>query len=366
MPVQAPQVLIVGSADPDRTDYDPKLTDSAGARQAAEQIGAELARRGCRIVVYSASPTVIESDVVRGFVSALKRGAKNMIEVRYPYNVPDSFSFPEAENQPQVFLSMPDRNTDWEASFFASLRGADGVLIIGGGPSSQAIGYAALAYDVPVMSVAYFGGAAEKVWLAIKAGFHLPTDEEVRSMKPASWSPNAAGKIVDALFAQCEARRAREAARQENDAAAAAAASEMRVQQMRTKRATSAVLVLVIAIGIAVWGFALPEPRTNFLFNLLLMLVGPVAGAGAALAWSAWVAREDNRSGYVVGGLGFVAGLVSSLLYLLAQFSVSGDVKTIKGFAIYFAMATGLLAGFTMDQVLKQASAGNLRISGRP
>jgi hypothetical protein len=366
MPAQALQVLIVGSADPNRTDYDPKLIEPTGARQAAEHIGAELARRGCRIVVYSANPEVIESDVVRGFVSALKRNVEKMVEVRYPHDAPDSFKFPEAEKRPEIFLSLPDRNSDWEASFFASLRGADGVLIIGGGRSSQAIGYAALAYDVPVMSVAYFGGAAEKVWLAIKTGFHLPTDEDLRVMKPASWSPDTPRKIVDALFAQCKVRRERDAARRERDAAAKAAASETRAQRMRTRRAISAVFVLLIAIGIAVWGFALPEPRTDFLFNLLLILVGPVAGAGAALACSAWMAREDNRSGYVVGGLGFVAGLVSSLLYLLAQFSVSGDVKTIKGFAIYFAMATGLLAGFTMDQVLKQASTGNLRITGRP
>jgi hypothetical protein len=86
---------------------------------------------------------------------------------------------------------------------------------------------------------------------------------------------------------------------------------------------------------------------------------------GSALASSGWRAGEDERSIVATAGLGFVAGLVSSLFYLLAQLSTAGDAQSIKGLAIVVAMATGLLAGFTLDHVLRQATEGKLKIPGR-
>ena len=56
-----PKIAIIGSADPSRNpkgpdhrpewSYDPPV-DIDVARQIANAIGAELARRGCRLVVY--------------------------------------------------------------------------------------------------------------------------------------------------------------------------------------------------------------------------------------------------------------------------------------------------------------------------
>jgi hypothetical protein len=40
---------------------------------------------------------------------------------------------------------------------------------------------------------------------------------------------------------------------------------------------------------------------------------------------------ENVRHTAATGGLGFTAGLVSSLLYLLAQFSTASDPSMIKG-----------------------------------
>ena len=74
-PMPGPMIVIAGSADPKRSDYDPPV-DTAGAVAAAEQIGAELATAGCRILVYTSDPAFIDAHLVRGFVSARQRRAR--------------------------------------------------------------------------------------------------------------------------------------------------------------------------------------------------------------------------------------------------------------------------------------------------
>ena len=51
-----PLIAIVGSVYPNR-QQELHLNDPDRARQAAEELGAELAKRGCRIQVYSSTPT---------------------------------------------------------------------------------------------------------------------------------------------------------------------------------------------------------------------------------------------------------------------------------------------------------------------
>ena len=64
---ERPLIAIVGSIDESRI-YDPPLARVDKARQACEQLGCELATRGCRIVVYSNAPRFIEAHVVRGYL----------------------------------------------------------------------------------------------------------------------------------------------------------------------------------------------------------------------------------------------------------------------------------------------------------
>ena len=352
--MSAPLILIVGSANSARGDYNPLLVDAQSATSAAEQIGAELARRGCRIVVYSASNSFLEADVVRGFVKALKKNAKAMIEVRYPHTAPHSAKFAEAQDRPDLFVPTPDRNASWEAAFYASLSDADGVFIIGGGWSAHAIGYMALAQQLPILSLACFGGAAKNIWLAVRPGIDLPTEAQQQLMNPPAWRADLAAGLVDALLAQADVLRVR------------AAASELAQRGRRaTRRIVGAVAVLAAATAVTVWGFTLPVPHTDSTFTWLLFFVGPLAGAGSSLGLSGWRMNDDGHSMVATAGLGFIAGLVSSLFYLLAQVSTAAEPQAIKGLAIIVAMASGLIAGFTLDQVLKQATAGKLKLPGR-
>jgi len=53
------------------------MNDPKGARVAAERLGGELARRGCRLLVYGGR--FIEADVVRGFVAANPASDKSIL-----------------------------------------------------------------------------------------------------------------------------------------------------------------------------------------------------------------------------------------------------------------------------------------------
>ena len=77
-----PLIAIAGSAA-DKRREELQLVDPVTARKAAEEIGRELAKAGCRILIYSTEPEFIESDVVQGYVSS-KKGESGSIQVRYP------------------------------------------------------------------------------------------------------------------------------------------------------------------------------------------------------------------------------------------------------------------------------------------
>lgn len=78
----SPKIAIIGSADP--------------ARQMAAMIGAELARRGCCLLVYDSDNTFIEGAAVSGFVKAAQP-APGSIVVRQPQTREPKLFAPEAE-----------------------------------------------------------------------------------------------------------------------------------------------------------------------------------------------------------------------------------------------------------------------------
>jgi hypothetical protein len=51
---------------------------------AAEDLGAKLARRGCRILVFSNEASFIESDIVRDYLATNVKKEPKVIQVRYP------------------------------------------------------------------------------------------------------------------------------------------------------------------------------------------------------------------------------------------------------------------------------------------
>lgn len=112
-----PRVAVVGSVKGTRT-FDPPVRQPAEARQAAEEIGRELAEAEWDLTVYSADSGFVEADVVRGYVNSGKAVAAS-IQVRAPLG---KEVFGEMAKHPEIFDVRPDPSRDWEVSFYRSLH----------------------------------------------------------------------------------------------------------------------------------------------------------------------------------------------------------------------------------------------------
>src|SRR6266851_90575 len=131
-------IAIVGSLFPGR-QYDPPALDVPGGRAAARAIGKELARRGCRLAVYD--HTSIEGDVVAGFLSATPPPKEQSIEIHYSVDTPQRADFPERKTgQENFFVEKPDTSKEWEVSYYRTLGKVDGLVLVGGGPSTLVTG----------------------------------------------------------------------------------------------------------------------------------------------------------------------------------------------------------------------------------
>jgi hypothetical protein len=128
-----PLIAIVGSVDKTR-EQELKLTNPDTAKQAAEELGRELAKANCRLLVYSSKPEFVEFFAVRGY---LQSGAAkpNSIQVRYPLAIAQS-AFPDQGVNDKLIDWRPDRRHGWEHAFYRSVEDADGMVLIGGGRST--------------------------------------------------------------------------------------------------------------------------------------------------------------------------------------------------------------------------------------
>lgn len=192
-------VAIVGSVDETRT-FDPPLTDAAVAREACAELGRELAAAGWDLVVYSADETFVEGDVVRGFVDA--GPPDGSVHVHAPIGTE---AFSKFRDRRELFNPVPDLSRDWEVSFYRSLASSDGVLLVGGGRSTLIAGLIALAWRVPVVAVAAFGGNARKVWDRISNESEYADKDGVADMV-REWGEGSARRLVRGLEGQRQAR----------------------------------------------------------------------------------------------------------------------------------------------------------------
>src|SRR5713226_4542252 len=116
----SPLIAVVGDITPGRV-LDPPLQDPAKARKAAEELGAELAQRGARLLVYGGP--FLEADVVRGFVAA-KPAQDHSILMWYTKDQ-EPPPFAEESSHPNLFERRSERGADWETAFYRSITRAD-------------------------------------------------------------------------------------------------------------------------------------------------------------------------------------------------------------------------------------------------
>ena len=193
-----PLIAILGSVDPRRA-AELRLRNPSIACRAAEEIGLELAKEGCRIQVSCPSTPqaeFAEALVVRGYV---KSGVakKNSIEVHRPLRSPLP-PFAEEATHPTLFKYDLKDSDDWAIASFLALAKADGMVILGGGQSTLIAGLVGVGYRVPILSLAGFGGRAEEIWALLRSSDHkLAAQEELSLMAQPGWTVDSGHRCVE-------------------------------------------------------------------------------------------------------------------------------------------------------------------------
>lgn len=347
-----PLILIVGSADPARSDYEPPLIDPTSAVRAAELVGGALAKVGCRIAVFTADANFIESAVVRGFSGAFKgkKVGKGLIQVRAPTSVP--VAFPEREKHADLFVDMPDQHDHWIRPFLRAARDAAGVFLVGGGRSTVVMGHIALAFRLPVLSLGGYGGGAATVWSAVKPRDDLPTSSECEAMGKKAADAAGAEELVKLLLAQLK--------RRDDQAKVVSEEERSRRRRLATRGVMGAAILLVATL--VGWQASVLDPKSSLAF-LALYTIGPLGGSAAALAGSSLL-ENPPRSIPLTASLGFFSGFLAALLYFLAQMSTAKAAFEVLPIALWFALGTGMAAGFAAERVLRDWVAGKVRLPG--
>src|SRR5208283_251280 len=181
-----PIVAIVGNA-----------ITSEKAPAAAEVLGRELAKAGFRILVYSSEPDFLECHVVRGYVAS-RAAVRSSIQVRYPlHGVKPAFA--EQSTNSELFDWRPDHAPDWEMSFYLSLSEVQGILLMGGGPSTLIAGAVARGHQLAMVALPGFGGRSAQVWVNLRPGQDLASSDEISLMARPDWSDEMGAECVKVL-----------------------------------------------------------------------------------------------------------------------------------------------------------------------
>jgi hypothetical protein len=342
--MQTPKIAIIGSADPTRNpgvdqptqwSYDPPV-DVDGGRQMASAIGAELARRGCNLVVYDGDNKFIECEAVAGFVKANKNVPKSVV-VRQP-QMRTPMLFPEEGTNPELFERRVDSSAEWEVSFYRSISDADGVVLIGGGYSTLIAGQVAIGARIPIIALEKSGGAANRVWRTLLPEVDLPTLDEHARMAHA-FSPQAVTLWVDALLDQRKRRH------------------RVETKEIRS-HAYLATAMFALALVLAFAGNLFPRGRTGAPLWALLFstLLGGGAGAAIRMVYERryGIAPLLTPSIAVTMGLGIMAGGLAGLLYLVAQ---PGNIDLTSDSAvrlISIVAVVSVVGGLTAESVFRK------------
>ena len=130
--MERPLVAVIGNAS--------KTTNPELATRAGRELGAELAKRNCRILVFSSNQEFIEWEAVQGYMGSAKKVAGS-VEVRYPPNLHSLF--PD-EKPGDSFFVHRQQSGDWEASIYPSFAEIDGLVLIGGAYTTKIAGLLAM------------------------------------------------------------------------------------------------------------------------------------------------------------------------------------------------------------------------------
>ena len=329
------------------------VTTSPDAPAAAEALGRELAKAGLRILVYSSGTNFLEGHIVKGYVAS-RVASRRSVQVRYPLQGQKP-EFPEQQANAELFDWRPDHSQNWEVSFYQSLNEANGILLMGGGPSTMIAGVVAMGHGIAMLPLAGFGGAAAKVWESLRPVRDLPSADEISLMARPGWSDDHAAECVKIIRDQL-ARKA-ELARQRR-------IEERRKEVSVSLHAFFALLVFIIAVAAVPVAFAWDDIPQFLLISLLFFspLLAGVAGSTIRLVFDAsqGSAPVSTQNTLTTVALGLIAGGAAGLLFIAAQIttapSQSGVMVTPEQAKklVLFGVLIGFVAGLTLDAVFRK------------
>lgn len=366
-----PLIAIVGSYDPARST-ELSLKNTELAPEAAAELGRQLAHQGCHIVVYSSYPHLFEVDVVRGYVEIKNtKPEPDCIQVRFSKKFGRP-AFNEEDGNKDLFRFIADSNAEWEVSFYRSLREVNGVLVLGGGPSSMIAGVVAVGHRKPIVVSAHFGGYAEKIWELLPSQQTLLTEREI-SLMADKWHPALGERYVQILV-----RQAKQLEDEQTDLAAKAKLQEeeiiaryelqleeaLKAERDNRKEAKVYAIISMLAflLALSMWVIALGVGGLSVLWLVIFLAVAPLAaGVSAAtirVVFDTALKRPDqssqSRPSVVANSaMGLVGGGITAVLYVLTQLIAIGGTPQSEQYIrlIPFALATGFIAGFGLDVV---------------
>ncbi len=337
--MERPLIALIGNAD---QSENPDL-----ARKAAEDLGAELARRACRLLVFSSSSAFVEWEAVQGYLKSKAKKAPKSIEVRYPPELDGKFPG-EMQDDP-LFVRAP-QGGDWEASIYPSFANIDGLILIGGANTTKIAGLLALGSKTPMVALGGMGGSAYKVWNYLKGDRNnAATDDELNLMANRGWSENSAARFVEALLAQRERK-------QELERRAALGESEEHRRHVLTLLALIGCGLFVVVLLALVESWVSQELSRVFLWRLFgAPAIAGASGAAIRVLWDNWAQRAiplQVRPITMTVALGLWASGVTGALFLLSQVWILGGLDLAHGGKLLgSAITVGLLTGLTLDKV---------------
>lgn len=333
-----PLIAIIGGID--------KTRDQAAARKAAEELGMELAKRGCRILVYGNEPNFFETYVVKGFLGSGAKIAAGAIEVRYPENITGLFDGEKVGDE--RFVRVP-LGSQWETTFYPSLGAADGMLLLGGGYTTKVSGLIGAGFRMPIVALAFFGGSAGNVRDHLLQERQHPAAQDDLNLMGRPWNSESATNCVESLLNQKKRRELEAQAKQ-------AQASEIeRKRKLAWLAILGSVAFLAVLIGLA---SAWPDEKVSRNFLWMLFGIPAIAGLSGAVIRVVYDSTKHTEAPIEIMpatstiALGFWAGGVAGALFVAAQIVALNSLDKSQATRLFpFAVLIGLLTGLTLDKV---------------
>jgi hypothetical protein len=244
----------------------------------------------------------------------------------------------------EFFDVRADPSADWEVSYYRSLVEVHGVILIGGGRSTLVTGLIALAFHVPIIAIATFGGGAEKVWDTLQRTQTEATTSEISAMAQP-WTKRSANQLVRTLLEQGKRK-------EENIEVS------LRSERRRSRCMTSSLLVAALLLTLGLSTIPLIYSwKSGIAGSLSFLCIGPLLfGTSGAIIRNTY---DQGQEWLRPAVLGLSAGVISFLLFVAAQLATTPDALSNPGAhrLLFFILPLSFIAGLTFDAVYAKLRA---------